>query len=79
MFDIEPQTWQNFVWHLFLVLVYVPLGLGFFAIAWLIIQKLTPFSIRKEIEEDQNVALGVVLGAVILGIALIVAAAIHGG
>jgi uncharacterized membrane protein YjfL (UPF0719 family) len=34
--------------------------------------------LRKEIEEDQNVALGVVLGAVVIGIALIVAAAIRG-
>jgi uncharacterized membrane protein YjfL (UPF0719 family) len=38
---------------------------------------MTPFSLRKEIEEDQNVALGVVLGAVVIGIAIIVAAAIR--
>jgi hypothetical protein len=38
----------------------------------------TPLSLRKEIEEDQNVALCVVLGAVVIGIAIIVAAAIRG-
>jgi uncharacterized membrane protein YjfL (UPF0719 family) len=38
----------------------------------------TPFSIRKEIEEDQNIALGIVIGAMLLGIALIIAAAING-
>ena len=35
-----------------------------------------PFSLRKEIEEDQNVALGVVIGAVILGLAHIIAAVV---
>jgi Skp family chaperone for outer membrane proteins len=34
-------------------------------------------AIEKEIAEDQNVALGIVMGAMMLGIAIIVAAAIH--
>ena len=38
----------------------------------------TPFSVRKEIEEDQNIALAIVIASVILGSALIIAAAIHG-
>jgi putative membrane protein len=53
-------------------------GLILFAVAFWIIGKVTPFSIRKELEEDQNVALGIVIAAVIIGIALIVSAAIHG-
>ncbi|MEO1365965.1 MAG: DUF350 domain-containing protein [Acidobacteriota bacterium] len=44
--------------------------------AFWVATKVTPFSVRKEIEEDQNVALGIILGAVILGISIIVAAAI---
>lgn len=58
--------------------VFVVLGLIVFALAFLVIAKATPFSVRKEIEEDQNVALAIVIGAVILGSALIIAAAIHG-
>jgi uncharacterized membrane protein YjfL (UPF0719 family) len=58
--------------------VFVVLGLIVFALAFLVIGKATPFSVRKEIEEDQNVALAIVIGAVILGSALIIAAAIHG-
>lgn len=58
--------------------VFVILGLIVFAIAFFIIAKATPFSVRKEIEDDQNVALAIVIGAVILGSALIIAAAIHG-
>ena len=48
------------------------------AIAFVILQKVLPFSIRKEIEEDQNTALGIVLGSIVIGIAMIVSAAIHG-
>ena len=58
--------------------VFVVLGLIVFALAFLVIAKATPFSVRKEIEEDQNIALAIVIGAVILGSALIIAAAIHG-
>ena len=42
------------------------------------INKVAPFSIRKEIEEDQNTALGIVIGSVIIGVAMIVSAALHG-
>jgi len=59
-------------------LVFVLLGLVIFALAFLVIAKVTPFSVRKEIEEDQNVALAIVIASVILGSALIIAAAIHG-
>jgi putative membrane protein len=58
--------------------VFVILGLIVFALAFLVIAKATPFSVRKEIEEDQNVALAIVIAAVILGSALIIAAAVHG-
>ena len=65
--------------HTFLVtLGYTVFGLIVFGIAFWLIVKLTPFSIRKEIEEDHNTALAIVIGAVILGISLIIAAAIHG-
>jgi putative membrane protein len=59
-------------------IVFVVLGLIIFALAFLVIAKATPFSVRKEIEEDQNVALAIVIAAVILGSALIIAAAVHG-
>jgi uncharacterized membrane protein YjfL (UPF0719 family) len=38
----------------------------------------TPFSLKKEIEEDQNVAVGIVIASIIIGIAIIIAAAISG-
>lgn len=59
-------------------LAFTLFGLIMFAIAFVIIVKVSPFSIRKEIEEDQNTSLAIIIGAVIIGIALIVAAAVHG-
>jgi len=65
--------------HTFLVtLAYTVFGLIVFGVAFWLIVKLTPFSIRKEIEEDQNTALAIIVGAVILGLAIIIAAVIHG-
>ena len=58
-------------------LVFVLIGLIVFALAFLVIAKATPFSVRKEIEEDQNIALAIVIASVILGSALIIAAAVH--
>lgn len=59
-------------------LIYSVLGLILFGVFWLIAVKVTPFSIRKEIEEDQNTSLGIILGAMIIGISLIIAAAVGG-
>jgi len=59
-------------------LAFSVLGLVLFGVAFFIIVKVTPFSIRKEIEEDQNTSLAILIASVMLGIAIIVGAAIHG-
>ena len=59
-------------------LVFAVMGIAIFAVAFWIIVKTTPFSVRKEIEEDQNVAIAVLIGAMIIAIAIVVAAAIQG-
>ena len=59
-------------------LAFTIIGLLLFGLAFWIIVKVSPFSIRKELEDDQNIALGIVIAAVIIGIALIVSAAVHG-
>jgi len=53
-------------------------GIAVFALAFFVLTKLTPFSIRKEIEDDQNTSLSIIIGSVFIGIAMIFAAAIHG-
>jgi uncharacterized membrane protein YjfL (UPF0719 family) len=71
MFDQVHMT--QLVW----TLIYAALGLVLFGAFFWVVCKVSPFSIRKEIEEDQNVSLAVLIGAAILGISIIVAAAIH--
>jgi uncharacterized membrane protein YjfL (UPF0719 family) len=58
--------------------IFVGIGLIVFLLAFFLITKLAPFSIRKEIEDDQNTALGIVIGSVMIGLAIIIAAAISG-
>ena len=58
--------------------IFTAFGLLVFGIAYVIILKATPFSIRKEIEEDQNVALAVIMAGVIIGVSIIIAAAVSG-
>jgi putative membrane protein len=63
-----------FVWSV----IYAALGVVIFGLAFWVVTKVTPFSVRKEIEEDQNTALGIIIGAVIIGLAIIIGAAITG-
>ena len=53
-------------------------GLILFGVFWAIVVRVSPFSIKKEIVEDQNTALGIILGAMLIGIALIISAAVSG-
>lgn len=57
-------------------LVFVFIGVIIFAVTYGILGLIYP--IKKEIEEDHNTALGIVIGAIMIGIALIIAAAIQG-
>lgn len=54
--------------------IYSFIGIGFFGLAIWLMSLISPFSIRKEIEEDQNIALGIIMGSVIIGISIILSA-----
>ena len=58
--------------------VFAGIGLAVFGLAFWVMTKLAPFSVKKEIEEDQNVALAVIMAGVIIGVSLIIASAIQG-
>jgi putative membrane protein len=58
-------------------IIYSFLGMIIFGIAFAIFNKLMPFSVRKEIEEDQNTSLGIIIGAFLVGLALIISSAMH--
>lgn len=58
--------------------IFVAIGLIVFTIAFLLVVLIAPFSVKKEIEEDQNISLAVIIGSIIIGIAMIISAAVHG-
>ncbi|HOB24076.1 MAG TPA: DUF350 domain-containing protein [Kaistella sp.] len=54
------------------------LGITILLIGYFIIEKLTPEKTWKEIVENKNIALAIIFGAFIIGISMIISAAIHG-
>lgn len=59
-------------------LVYSVLGVVVFWVSFIVVDKLTPYDLWGEIVEKKNQPLATVVAAMCLGIAIIVAAAIHG-
>lgn len=59
-------------------ILYALIGVVVFWVSFLVVDKLTPYRLWEEIVEKQNMALAVVVGAMALGISIIVAAAVHG-
>jgi putative membrane protein len=53
-------------------------GVMVFWLCFVIIDKMTPYDLWAELVEKKNVALAIVVGAMCLGISIIVAAAVHG-
>ena len=64
--------------HLIAAIVFSLVGIIVFFLCLLLMEKITPFSIVKEIIDEHNQALALIVGAVVLGISLIIAAAILG-
>jgi uncharacterized membrane protein YjfL (UPF0719 family) len=57
--------------------VFALLGIVIFVAAFLLFDRLTPGTLWKELIEDQNVAVGVLMAGVSIAIAIIIAAAVH--
>jgi len=64
--------------YLFNSLLYSFLGVFVFWVCFIVIDKITPYNLWKEIVEEKNMSLAIVVAAMCLGIAVIVASAIHG-
>ena len=75
---IAPSGAGNVLKLLGMTVMFTVIGMVAFTICFWIIVKLCPFSVKKEIEEDQNTALAIIIGSIIIGIAMIIAAAVHG-
>ena len=55
---------------------YTFVGAGLMWVVWKVVDWMTPFPIIKEIEDDQNIALAVLMGFLFLSVAIIIAAVI---
>jgi putative membrane protein len=77
---IPPTTdsWSLLLAHLVAAIVFALVGVIVFFAMLLLIEKLTPFSIIKEIGEEHNSAVAIIIGAIVLGMSIIIAAAILG-
>ncbi len=68
--------WSKFVETVLATIVFSLIGIVMFAACFALISAIAPFSLRKELEEDQNVAIAILIGSVIVGIAIIIASAV---
>ena len=63
---------------IFSSIVFAGIGIVIFIVAFVLIDKATPYHLWREINEKQNTALAILIGAAMIGISLIIAAAVHG-
>lgn len=57
--------------------IYVFLGTALFGLSWVLIEWITPFSLRRELESEKNLAIAIVMGAMFIALAIIIAAVIR--
>lgn len=58
-------------------IVYAALGILIFVLAFALIDRLTPYHLWNEIVHEHNTALAILVGAMSIGICVIIAAAVH--
>jgi uncharacterized membrane protein YjfL (UPF0719 family) len=68
--------WETQQGHMVASVVYSLIGVAIFAVAFLVMERVAPFSLRKELAEDDNVAVGILLGSIVIGLSIIIASAI---
>jgi uncharacterized membrane protein YjfL (UPF0719 family) len=63
--------------YLLNAIVYAFLGIAIFVFAFVLIDKMTPYHLWNEIVHDKNIALAILVGAMSIGMCIIIAAAVH--
>lgn len=69
--------WETHFAQLASALIFSAIGILMFGLAFVMMRKILPFNIYKELEEDQNIALGILMASVMIGIAIIISSAIR--
>ncbi len=69
---------NQFLQNILAALVYAVLGIVIFAVALIAVDRATPGTLWKEIIEEHNTALAVMMAGVSIALALVISAAISG-
>lgn len=64
------------IWDLLSTATYGLLGIALSVLGYLVFDLITPFSLGKELVEDKNIAVGIVVAGIIIGVSIIIAAAV---
>jgi len=68
---------MNLLHNIVAALVFASAGIVIFVVAFVLIDKFTPYHLWKEIVQEHNTALAILVGAMSIGICIIIAAAVH--
>lgn len=68
--------WQLHGSQVISALVFSAIGMVAFGLFFFLLPRVLPFSLKKEILEDENTALGIVIAAIVLGMAIIIGQAV---
>jgi putative membrane protein len=68
---------MNIIQNIEAALVFAFIGIVVFVVSFVIIDRLTPYDLWREIVQEKNMALAVLVGALSIGICIIIAAAVH--
>ena len=70
--------WGLLVYHLSASAIFSALGIFVLFLAIFLMELLTKFSITKEIVDEHNTALAIIVASVVIGIAMIISASVLG-
>ena len=68
---------MDIVRNIELALVFALIGIVVFVLSFVLIDRMTPYDLWREIVQEKNMALAVLIGAMSIGICIIIAAAVH--
>lgn len=71
------MDWGTLGIGIFETVIYSLVGIAIMGLGFLLFSLVCPFSIKKEIEDDQNTSLGIIIGAIIIGLSIIIASVIN--
>lgn len=63
--------------HILSTVLFAAIGIIVFVISFILVDKLTPYKLWKEIIENKNLALALLASSFIIGLAIIISSAIH--